>query len=438
MANRIAFEMSDSFSSSEASDAGSSASHWINDDPVPDSSPVIRSASPAPSSRFALPLSSSTSATVRTVPTMSPGGPQPGQLNAAISRAPLPALVVDDGALTINDVHHDHAPIRAFLLANPGIKSVVITEQTTSGNAELKLLEQFDAMPSLGTIKLDLVANRTDGPRLCGMEYDVEDKLVWLFAGNPNLTKLDLSGQGIRSGFLFKLAEGLGKSKTFKILDLNAGSFWPTHGEATFYGEMARGIADIIEKLACVSTILASSRQIKDDGAMQIAAALRKNTGLTTLVLAANPIFDKGYAAIFDALRKNKETALQRLDLSAGRVGLKAAKSLARLLKKNTPLVEVAIGTVHDVESLRHIWEGLLKNTGIVKLSIICIDNGNKKFLQIRSQINAELQRRAASAGNRAVMASTANTANGAITTTTTTTTTATTHAKAISTKDPG
>jgi hypothetical protein len=265
---------------------------------------------------------------------MTPGGPQPGLSNAATSGGPLPALVVGDGVLTINDVYHDNAHIRTFLLANPGIKSVVLTEQTTSGNAELELLGQFDAIPSLSTIKLDFVANRTDGPRLCGMEYDVEAKLVWLFAGNPNLTKLDLSGQGIRAGFLSQLAEGLGNSTTFKILDLNAGTFCPTHGEAAFYGPIAPGIADIIEKLVCVSTILASSRQITNDGAMQIAAALRKNTGLTTLVLAANPIFDKGYAAIFDAVRKNKETALRRLDLSAGRVGLKAAKSLASLLKK--------------------------------------------------------------------------------------------------------
>lgn len=334
MANRIAFEMSDSFSSSEASDAGSSASQWIKDDAVVPSSPVIRPVSPAPSLQPALPSSSSPSGTVHTVPTMTPGGPQPGLLNAAISAGPVPALVVDNGVLTINDAYHDSAQIRSFLLANPGIKSVVITQQTTSGNAELKLLEQLDAVPTLSTIKLDFVANRTDGPRLCGIEYDVEAKLVSLFAGNPNLTKLDLSGQGIRRGFLFQLAEGLSKSTTFKILDLNAGTFCPTHGEAAFYGEIAPGIADIIEKLACVSTILASSRQITNDGAMQIAAALQKNISLTTLVLADKWIGDEGTAAIFDAVRKNRKTTLLHLALSGGRVSLKAAKSIAPLLKK--------------------------------------------------------------------------------------------------------
>lgn len=429
MANRIAFEKSNSFSGSEASDAGSSASHWINDDPVPEASPVIRSASPVPSSQFALPSSSSPGVTVHTIPTMTPGGAQPGLSNTAISGVAVPALVVDDGVLTINDVYHDNAQIRTFLLANPAIKSVVITQQTTSGNAELKLLEQFDAIPSLSTIKLDFVANRTDGPRLCGMEYEVEAKLACLFAGNPNLTKLDLSGQGIRRGFLHQLSEALEKSTTFKILDLNAGSFYPTHGEATFYGELAPGIADIIDKLACVSTILASSRQISNDGAIQIAAALKKNTNLTTLVLADRGIGDDGTAAIFDAVRKNRKTALLHLALSGGLVSLKAAKSLAALLKKNTTLVEVRIGTVNDAESLKHIRDGLLRNGTVIKLSIGYTNNQDKKFLQIRSQIDAELQSRALAAGKRGAAAETVTTANSATTTT---------QAKGLSGKEPG
>lgn len=366
---------------------------------------------------------------VHTVPTMTPGGPQPGLLTAAISGGPVPALVVDDGVLTINDAYHDSAHIRSFLLANPGINSVAITQQTTSGSAELKLLEQLDAIPSLSTIKLDFVANRTHGPRLCGMEYEVEAKLVSLFAGNPNLTKLDLSGQGIRRGFLFQLAEGLGKSTTFKILDLNAGTFCPTRGEAAFYGEIAPGIADIIEKLACVSTILASSRQITNDGAMQIAAALKKNTSLTTLVLADKWIGDEGTAAIFDAIRKNRKTALLHLEISGCRVSLRAAKSLAALLKKNTPLVKVHIGIVNDVAGLKHIRDGLLRNGTVVKLSIGYTNNQDRKYLQIRSEIDAELQSRALAAGKRVPAADTVSTANSATTTTQT---------KGISGKEPG
>lgn len=360
---------------------------------------------------------------------MTPGGPQPGLSNAAISGGPLPALVVGDGVLTINDAYHDNAHIRTFLLANPTIKTVVLTDQTTSGNAELKLLGQLDAIPNLSTIKLDFVANRTDGPRLCGMEYDVEAKLVWLFAGNPNLTKLDLSGQGIRAGLLSQLAEGLGKSTTFKILDLNAGTFRPTRGEATFYGEIAHGIADIIDKLACVSTILASSRQITNDGAMQIAAALKNNTNLGTLVLAGGWISVEGTAAIFDAVRKNQDTALLHLDLSGGNLDRKAAKSLRALLKKNTSLAEVRIGIVNDVESLKHIRDGLLKNGTLIKLSIGHTNNLDKKFLQIRLQIDAELQNRGLAAGKRIATAETVSTANSATTTTQT---------KGKSGKEPG
>jgi hypothetical protein len=354
--------------------------------------------------------------------------------NAAIGDrtepAAPPGLVLNAGVLTINNVYEDPAAIRNLLLANPGVHGIVITQQTISGQAECDLLGQLDSIPTLGTIRIDLVGNRADGSRPCGMDLDVEARLAWLFAGNPNLTKLDLSGQGIRGGFLFDLAKSLDTSTTSRTFNFDAGDFHPTVGEDVFYGEIASGIACLIAKPDCAATIRASSRRITDDGAMQIAAALAKNTSLTTLVLADNWISDKGHAAIFDAIRKNKVTALSHLDLSGSRIGIKAAKSLAALLKKNTSLVEVAIGTTVDAESLKHIRDGLLKNVNVVKLATGRIDNPDKKLLQIRSEIDKELQKHARTAAGRHVSASsTANTAGCATTTA---------HAKAISGKEPG
>jgi hypothetical protein len=421
MANRIAFQMSDSCSSGEASDAGSTASNWVRNDQVSSAPPVLSSASSTPASRLTLPPSSSTNTIVRTAPVVRPASPRPGMPNVAmtVSAEPAqpPALVLNAGVLTINEFPDDSTQIPNLLLADPGIHSIVITRQTIGAMYEDKLFGQLVSIPTLSTIKLDLLHFRNESFRPCVIDMDVESRLAWLFANSPSLTKLDLSGQGIRGGFLFELADKLDKSRTSKVFDFNAGTFYPTHSEKAHNGDMAPGIASIIAKLDSVSTIQASSRFIADDGAMQIAAALKKNTGLTTLVLADNPIGQKGCAAIFDAIRKNRKTALLRLDLSGCPVGIKAAKSLAGLLKKNTSLVEVAIGAVPDVEGLKQIHDGLLKNTRVIKLSIEPIDSPNKKYFQIRSEIDAELQKRASAAeGRHAAIANTRNTASSATT----------------------
>lgn len=84
---------------------------------------------------------------------------------------------------------------------------------------------------------------------------------------------------------------------------------------------------------------------------------------------------------------------------------------------------------MNDVEGLKHIRDGLLKNGTVLNLSIGYTNNQDRKYLQIRSQIDAELKNRARAHGKRVTAADTVSTANSATTTTQT---------KGISGKDPG
>lgn len=342
-----------------------------------------------------------------TLPTVTGSGPQPGTSDAIttsrVQPVARPPLELNAGVLVINEIDYDNTDIRDLLVANPGIHSVLIQPDFVL-HSIIDLFGQFATISTLATLKFDLHLNRGHYPEIIS-DLDTEccNALRNLLASNSSITKLDFSNQRIFANLLDYIAIGLSKQTTLKVLDLtgrrrdsrNLKMYSPG-----FEGKMGKGIAAIISLGSGLSSLLASHQSIDDEDALPIAGALKKNTGLTTLVLADNDVGEKGSAAIFDAIRKNKKTALLHLDLSGCRINPSAAKCLANLLKKNTSLIEISIGTVPDTECLKAIYDGLAKNKTLIDLRFASMPDPDEKFQKIWLQIDAHLkQRKIAAAG---------------------------------------
>ena len=425
MADRIALNRSNSFSRSEASDAGSSSSKWEQDDPVAVSTPVAKPGSPTQLLALALPPSSPPHPIAHTLPTVTGSGPQPGTSNPTVTSrvqpVSRPAVELHAGVLAINVIDYDNTNIRNLLVANPGIHSVLIQPGFVL-HSIIDLFGQFATISTLATLKFDFRVNRGNYPEiLSDLDMECCNAIGYLLASNSSITKLDFSNQRIFVNLLDNIALGLSRQTTLKVLDLTGERLAPRNldmNSPKFMGKMGDGIAAILSMGSGLSSLLASHQWIDDEDAMLIAGALKKNTGLTTLVLGNNKLEEKGSRAIFDAIRKNKKTALTKLDLSGCVINGSAAKSLTGLLKKNTSLVDIAIGTVPDTECLKAIYDGLAKNKSLLYLQFSSMPNPDEKFQKIWLQIDAHLkERKIAAAGQPAAMAI-ANTASSTSATT--------------------
>jgi hypothetical protein len=419
MADQNVVRRSSSFSSSEASDAGSTSSSWEKDDTDTNSPPVLRPAPPAPPVPLMPPSPASTAHTAQTIPIFTPAS-QPSSLsNAAIAgssqRASAPTFELNGGVLTIKEIPYHNADVRDFLLANPSIHTVLVPVNGGSADGRNDILKQLGAMSSLKTIKFycpDIYSHEYD---VIDLNHDSWSAIEDLLGRSQGLGKLDFSGLRFTSSFLGVLANALKRNANCSVLDFSGRDlFISSPLERMDLAGFDAGIAGIISRCGRVSTILASRRGINDEGAMNIAAALEENTGLTMLSLAGNPIGTKGCAAIFDAVRKNGRTALLRLDLSGRTLDGGAASSLARLLEKNETLAEIAIGPVPDSKNLKAVWNGLLKNRTVVKLSVASSPRDDAQCVKIRSRIETELLKRALAAAGQAP-----NTSNAASSTST-------------------
>jgi hypothetical protein len=409
MADRNALDRTYSHSRSEASDAGSSSSKWDQDESVTPAPPVVRPAAATQSST--LPSSSSHSPAAPTLPAVA----------SRAQPASRPALEIHDGLLAINSIHYDNRNVKDVLMAHPDIHRVTIQPEYVLASM-VDLIGQFKDISTVTTLKFDVDINASTGPRF-NFDAQCGSALANLLAGNASLEKLDLSGQRIFSDLLDDIALGLKQQATLGVLDLTGRKSRPRDLDLhspDYMGKMGDGIAAIISASTGLSTILASRQSIDDDDAMPIADALRKNTSLKTLVLAENKVAEKGCAAIFDAIRKNKKSALVKLDLSGCKIDIGAAKSLAKLLKMNTTLVNIAIGTVPDTASIKIIHEGLSRNKTLVTLHFHKIEDSDRKYSDIWQQLSVELQNRATRAAtqprfmaNASTMSSTAATGNG-------------------------
>lgn len=287
MADPRVLHRSNSYSRSEASDAGSTSSKWEQDDPVADSPPVVSSASPTRSSLSTLPPSSpAIHPTAHTLPTVTGSGPQPGTSDATVTSrvqpASRPPLELNAGVLAINKIDDDNTDIRDLLVANPGIHSVLIqTEQAFSSMSMIDLFGQFVTISSLATLKFDFVVHRGDRPwPMPDLDQGCCKALTDLLANNSSLRKLDFSDQAIFELFLGHLASGLGKQTTLKVLDLSdsrrAGPRNSNMVSSELMGKMGKGIAAIISTSSGLSSLLASRQSIDDEDALLIAGALKK------------------------------------------------------------------------------------------------------------------------------------------------------------------
>jgi hypothetical protein len=286
----------------------------------------------------------------------------------------------------------------------------------------IDLFGKFATISTLATLKFDFRVNRGDYLEIVS-DLDTEccNALGYLLASNSSITKLDFSNQRIFANLLDDIALGLSKQTTLKVLDLTGERLALRNlnmNSPGFMGKMGDGIAAILSMGSGLSSLLASNQCIDDEDAMAIVGALKKNTGLTTLVLGNNELGEKGSRAIFDAIKKNKKTALTKLDLSGCVINVSAAKSLGSLLKKNTSLVHIAIGTVPDAECLKAIYDGLAKNKSLLNLKFASMTYPDEKFPKIWLQIDAHLKERKIAAAGQPVAIAIANTASSTSATT--------------------
>jgi hypothetical protein len=416
MADRIALKRSDSFSSNEANDAESTFSKWEQDDPVAETPPVVRPASPTQRPSSALPPSPSSHPTAHTLPTVTGSGPQPGASDSASTYCIQPlgetAPEGNAGISAIDDFCQDNKAGSNLLVAFTKIDNVLIEHNFGTDD----MWDRLDsaAHPPVTTLKFDI------NPKL--KEYgqpsfndDIHNwrRFLCFLMFDSTLTKLDLSSQPIGSNPLDYVSRGLSKQTTLKVLDLNGDRNCPRDVDprsSYSMGKLGAPIAEIIRGGSGLSTLLASWQSLDNEDAMLIAGALKKNKSLTTLVLAGNRIGDEGAAAIFNAIRKNKKSALVELDISGGSIDISAAKSLANFLKSNKSLVNIAIGTVLNPKSRKCIYDALLKNGSHVKLQFPSNFSPDGKFDSSRDLIIAhQHNRNIAAAGQPAAIGNTAS-----------------------------
>ncbi|MDA9573926.1 hypothetical protein N9R48_03280, partial [Rickettsiales bacterium] len=133
--------------------------------------------------------------------------------------------------------------------------------------------------------------------------------------------------------------------------------------------EGAKAIADALKRNTTVTKLDLGYNQIGDKGAKAIAGALERNTTVTELDLIFNQIGVEGTKAIADALRVNK--TLTYLKLRSNGIGDEAAKAIADALRVNKTLTELDLryNEIRD-KGAKAIADALEKNTTVTKLDL--------------------------------------------------------------------
>ena len=112
-----------------------------------------------------------------------------------------------------------------------------------------------------------------------------------------------------------------------------------------------------------------SFNKIGDDGAKDLAEALKVNTALTKLYLDGNKIGDNGAKDLAEALKVN--TALTELHFISNKIGDDGAKDLAKALKVNTALTELVLyGNKIGDDGAKDLAKALKVNTALTNLNL--------------------------------------------------------------------
>jgi hypothetical protein len=360
MADQRILSRRNSYSYSEASDAGSSSTSTreIKPDTSVRPAPVVRSGSAeqraslvSPSNSPPLPVHGSPAPAIA-VPQQASG--------LTISKIERPEWEWDAKAsiLTLNKIFHITEEIRTLLINYRSAKHIIV---------------QPDMMPLYPVDVINLLETATNATSIhftqpthpdftSIVEHLLTDDggkaLANLAKKNPALTKLSFQKLPLDpSAFFFSLANGLKDNLTIDVIEISDNVF--KEGSSA-ESPLGNSIADLLIKNRGIKTIIASKNGLSRKGAEAIGAALATNKSLTTLDLG--DIDSDGAKAVFDGLRKNKKSVLSKLDLSKCGMDAQSAKSLGKLLKQNTSLKEIIVGDVEAPEGKQYIADGLQKN----------------------------------------------------------------------------
>jgi hypothetical protein len=132
----------------------------------------------------------------------------------------------------------------------------------------------------------------------------------------------------------------------------------------------AKQIADALKDNRSLKHLCLLDNKIGDDGAKAIADALKDNHSLKTLDLNGNEIDDDGAKSIADALKVNH--SLETLDLNGNKIGVEGAKQIADALKDNHSLKTLLLyGNKIGDDGAKAIANALKVNHSLERLHLI-------------------------------------------------------------------
>lgn len=148
----------------------------------------------------------------------------------------------------------------------------------------------------------------------------------------PNLTELDLSGNGLGDIGSSWLALALSKNDVLQSLDVRANGIG---------AQGARRLAVALER-CCLESLDLGANQVGDDGAAWLCRALELGSSLAELRLSSTGIGSRGAAKLAEVLPTSK---LRLLKLRDNKVGADGATQLAAALAAGCSLTELNLAS---------------------------------------------------------------------------------------------
>jgi Ran GTPase-activating protein (RanGAP) involved in mRNA processing and transport len=139
--------------------------------------------------------------------------------------------------------------------------------------------------------------------------------------------------------------------------------------DAGFGDEGAEELAEALKANTSVSVLELYGCRITDKGAKAVAEALKVNKSIEVVDLGENDIGDEGACAIAQALKDNKK--LKSIGLGKNQIKEEGAKAVADALKVNEHLIDVCLfGNRIGAEGAEAVAEALRDNTCVKRLAL--------------------------------------------------------------------
>ena len=269
---------------------------------------------------------------------------------------------------TIEDLNLDRNPIGEHVEGATAVAKILVENKALT---ELDLrdchissegaVELAAALCKNTTLKhLDLSRNPI------GEHVEGATAVAKMLLENKALTKLDLRDCHISSEGAVELAAALCTNTTIEDLDLS-------HNPIGEHVEGATAVAKILVENKALTELDLQDCHISSEGAVELAAALCTNTTIEDLDLSHNPIGEhvEGATAVAKILVENK--ALTELDLRDCHISSEGAVELAAALCKNTTLKHLDLSRNpigEHVEGTTAVAKMLLENKALTKLDL--------------------------------------------------------------------